>query len=131
MGGGAAGTDPGSVPSGPRSSPSKSGVREEPRAPRPGAGPRRPARRVAFSTSQGAAPSGSISSGDARAAAATSSSSSRRGRNGRRGDEAITVGAKVRRREQRPAEEAAFNQAVAQPPGRTRLPVHTPLGGRG
>ena len=127
---GAAGTDPGSVPSGPRSSPSKSGEREEPRAPRLGAGPRRPARRVAFSTSQGVAPSGSISSGDARAAAVTSSSS-RRGRNSRRGDEAITVGANVQRREQRPGEEAAFNQAVAQPPGRARLQVHTPLGGRG
>lgn len=53
--------------------------------------------RVAVPTLQAAAPSGSVPSGDARAAAGTSGSSSsssknRGGRTGRSGDEAITEG---------------------------------------
>ena len=65
-------------------------------APCLGVGPRRPTRRVAIPTRQAAAPSGSLSSEDARATAGTpssnSSSSGGGGRNGRGGDEAITAG---------------------------------------
>lgn len=96
------------------------------RAAGPDLGRRRAARRAAVPTLQGAAPSRSVSSGDARATAGTWSSSSG-SRNGRSGDQAITAWAQARRREQT-GEGAAFNPVVALPLGRTRLPGPTPLG---
>lgn len=115
------GTGRGGVPCGARSGPAKLGEGAPP-AP----GPRRPARRVAVPTLQAAAPSGSVSSGDARAAAGTSSSSSSSsGRNGRSGDQAITAGTSVQRREQQPGKEPPLTGRWPSPQAGP-APVHAP-----
>lgn len=117
------------APGGPRRSRGVVGAEERP-APQLGAGPGWPARRVADATWQGAAPSGSASSEGHRVAAGTSGGSSSSSRS-RRGDEAITAAANARRRGAVAPGRSAFNSAVARPPGGTRLPVPTPLGGPG